>query len=145
MHPRIRPATAISLLALFFALGGSAFALSNKATPQAACTEGAVRALAEVVGPPSQSAANLPDHYSASTSNLGRHFNCGHGAIQVKRVDRGVYDVKFVGNPAQSAIASAMGPDPAGATVSRQSDGSFQVSIGSHSTPEDEAFTIVAF
>ena len=147
MLGRIRPATVLALLALFFAMGGSALALSKKAVPQAACAQGAVRGLAEVTGQPSQGPANIPDHFTSnSASYLGRHFNCGGKAIQVKRTDRGVYDVLFTGNPgAQSAVASAGGPDPAGATVARQPDGSFQVTIGSHSTPEDESFTIVVF
>jgi hypothetical protein len=86
---RISPAMAVSLLALFFALGGSAFALSSKIAPQAKCGQGSVRGLAEVTGQPDHGAANLPDHFTADASYLGRHFNCGGGAIQVKRTDRG--------------------------------------------------------
>lgn len=145
-RPRISPALVVSLIALFFALGGTAFALGTKVAPQRACTQGAVRGLAEVTGAPDHGAANIPDHFTASsTQYLGRHFNCGGGAIQVKRSDRGTYFVKFAGNAATSAVASAWGPDPAGAAVSRQPDGSFQVLVGSHSTPTDESFTIVLF
>ena len=47
MHrfPRPSPALFISLLALFFALGGTAFAIGQKSTPQARCQTGAIRAL----------------------------------------------------------------------------------------------------
>lgn len=142
---RISPALVVSLLALFFALGGSAFALSTKASPQPRCATGAVRGIAEVTGQTGKGAANLPDSFTSNASYFGRHFNCSGGAIQVKRLTTGVFYVKFAGNGATSAVASAMGGDPAAATVARQSDGSFLVNIGSHVYPEDEAFTIVAF
>jgi hypothetical protein len=140
----ISPSLIVSLLALFFALGGSALAVSSKISPQPRCAQGAVRAVVEVTGQPDHGPANLPDHYTSSTSYLGRHFTCG-SSIQVKRTDSGTFYVRLVGNSATSAVASAGGPDPAGATVSRQQDGSFQVIIGSHSAPTDEAFTLVAF
>jgi hypothetical protein len=142
---RPRPSAVLALLALFFALGGSAFAIGTKVAPQPRCAQGAVRGLAEVTGQPDHGAANIPDHYTTSASYLARHFNCGGGAIAVKRSDTGTFQVKFIGNAAASAVASAMGPDPAGAAVARLPDGSFQVVIGSHSTPEDESFTIVVF
>jgi len=136
--------TSIALLALFFALGGSAFAVTKKLAPQPRCATGAVRAIVEVTGAPDKSAANIPDQYTSSPAQFGRRFSCG-GAPMVKRVDRGIYSVKLPANSATSAVASAWGSDPAGATVARQPDGSFLVSIGSHSTPTDESFTLVAF
>jgi hypothetical protein len=141
---RISPALVVSLIALFFALGGSAFAISSKVSPQPRCAQGAVRAVVEVTGQPNKGPANLPDQYTSNTSYFGRHFSCG-SSIQVKRTDRGTYYVRLIGNAATSALVSAGGPDPAGATVNRQPDGSFQVLIGSHETPTDEAFTLVAF
>lgn len=140
---RISPALVVSLLALFFALGGSAFALSNKISPQPRCAQGAVRGVVEVLGQADKGVANVPAEWTSSTSYLGRHFNCTGHAIQIKRSDRGTYYVKFVGNGASSGVASAWGPDPNGADVNRQPDGSFQVIVGSHSTPTDEPFTLV--
>lgn len=144
-RPRISPALVVSLLALFFALGGTAFAIGTRVAPQGKCQQGAVRGLAQVTGIPDHGPANIPDHYTANSAQyFGKHFNCG-GAIQVKRTDTGTFYVKFAGNAAKAAIASAWGPDPAGAAVNLQPDGSFQVNVGSHSAPEDEAFTIVVF
>jgi hypothetical protein len=140
----MKPSTGIALLALFFALGGSAFAVTTKLAPQPRCAQGATRAVVEVTGQPDKGTANIPDTYTSNASYFGRRFSCG-GAPMVKRVDRGVYSVKLPGNAATSALASAWGSDPAGATVARQPDGSFLVSIGSHSTPTDESFTLVAF
>jgi len=140
----MKPSTGIALLALFFAMGGSAFAFTTRLSPQPRCAQGATRAVVEVTGQTDKGAANIPDTYTSNASYFGRRFNCG-GAPMVKRTDRGTFSVKLPGNSATSAIASAWGNDPAGATVARQPDGSFQVIIGSHSTPTDESFTLVAF
>jgi len=45
---RPTPALVISLAALFFALGGTAFAVGSKSAPQARCQTGAVRGIAVV-------------------------------------------------------------------------------------------------
>lgn len=142
---RVSPATIIALLALFFALGGSAFAVGERTAPQAKCAQGAVRGLAEITGQPSKGVANLPDQFTADKSYFGRTFNCGGGAVQARRLTDGVYDVRFVGNSATSALVSGMGADGAGADISRSPDGSFHVTLGSHSAPEDVPFTIVLF
>jgi hypothetical protein len=140
----MKPSTGIALLALFFALGGSAFAVTNRLAPQPRCAQGAVRAIVEVTGQTDKGAANIPDTFTSNASYFGRRFTCG-GAPMVRRTDRGTFYVKLPGNGATSAVASAWGSDPAGATVARQPDGSFLVIIGSHSTPTDESFTLVAF
>jgi hypothetical protein len=144
---RIGPATALALLALFFALGGSAFALGTKVAPQARCVQGAVRGLLEVTGQPSHGVANLPDQYTSDRSYFGRTFNCGGGAVQARRLSAGVYDVRFVGNAASSALVSGMGGDGAGADITRSPDGSFHVTLSGHGQPgpEDVPFTVVLF
>ena len=53
----------------FFALGGTALAVSDAVRPQARCTTGAVRAIAGVTGDPARGIGNLPDRF---TSNKGR-------------------------------------------------------------------------
>ena len=50
---RITPTTVIALLALFFALGGSAVAVTEAVRPQARCAPGAVRGFIAVNGDPS--------------------------------------------------------------------------------------------
>ena len=107
-HPS--PATAIAAAALFFALGGSAFALSDAVRPQARCANGAVRGIAAVTGE-GGGMANIPDQFSSTRSLFSRTFNCTGGAPEVRRISRGVYEVRFPGNSAASATVSGSGAE----------------------------------
>ena len=109
----VTPGTAIALIALFFALGGSAFAVGERAQSPAAaqqrCTNGAVRGAATVTGNPAQGIQNIPDQFTGAPSLFARRFNCTGRAIQVRRLEIGVYEIRFVGNAAPDAIASGVG------------------------------------
>ena len=111
MRSRPSPATVLAGLALFFALGGSALAVSHAVRPQPRCANGAVRGIAAVTGDPSKGIANIPDQFSSSKALFSRTFNCSGGATQVRRVSAGVYDVHFVGNSAASAVVSGSGAE----------------------------------
>jgi hypothetical protein len=147
-HLSFSPAIAISLVALFFALGGSAFALGEHvqsvAAVQKRCTNGAVRGIAAVTGDPSKGIANLPDQFSSSKVLFARKFNCTGRATQVRRVGVGVYEVRFVGQSVGAAVASAVGD--ATANVESVAAGTFRISVhpaGLHDTA-DLGFTIVS-
>ena len=109
----ITPGTAIALVALFFALGGSAFAIGERiqsaTAAQQRCTNGAVRGIAAVTGNPSAGIANVPDQFTAAGALFARKFNCTGRATQVRRTGTGVFEVRFVGNTAQSALAAGFG------------------------------------
>jgi hypothetical protein len=110
---QVTPGTAIALVALFFALGGSAFAVGERVSSTAAasqrdCGQGNVRGVAHVTGGPS-GAANIPGAFTGAKAVFGRRFNCSGRAVQVRRLGIGVYEVRFVGNPAPNAIASGGG------------------------------------
>ena len=109
----ITPGTAIALLALFFALGGSALAVgehvSGSLVAQQRCTNGAVRGIAVVTGIPSQGIANMPGTFTGARQYFGRRFNCTGRAVQARRVDTGVFEVRFVGISGASAVASSTG------------------------------------
>ncbi len=109
MRFRLSPASALAGAALFFALGGSAFAVADAVKPQPRCANGAVRGIVSVTGDPSQGMANIPDQFSASKTLFSRKFTCTGGAPQVRRVSRGVFEVRFPGNRGQSALVSASG------------------------------------
>ena len=111
MRPRRpSPGTVLAGLALFFALGGSAVAVSHVVKPQPRCANGAVRGIAAVTGG-SAGVANLPDQFSSSKTLFSRSFNCSGGPVEVRRVSRGVYEVRFPGNSASSAIVSGAGAE----------------------------------
>ncbi len=144
----IDPGTAIALVALFFALGGSAFAVGERiqstAVAQQRCTTGAVRGIVVVTGDPRAGMANLPDQFTSSKAVFGRTFNCTGRGIQVRRVSIGVYEARLVGNGAQTALASGLNGGYASADPA--SGGVFKVSVypAGRSDPEDRGFVLVA-
>jgi hypothetical protein len=140
---RPTPATLIAGAALFFALGGSAVAVSQAVKPQARCANGAIRGVAAVTGGGS-GVANIPDQFSANKALFARSFNCAGGAVQVRRVQAGIFEVRFVGNGAAHALA-----DPSGhalAAAEPVAGGAFRVSlyVAGHDDPADVAFVVVA-
>ena len=143
----LSPASVLALLALFFALGGSAFAVTERAqsatTAQQRCATGAVRGIAAVYGDPSAEIANVPGSFTSNKKLFRRTFNCTGRAIQVRRTAIGTYEVRFVGNAAQSAVGSAT--SDAYANVEPIAAGTFRVTV--HPAGRDDladiAFTIV--
>ena len=121
MSRKPSPALVVSLVALFFALGGSAFALGHGALARG-CGAGNVRGTAHL-----HAAQSFPDRYTSR--GLSGRYNCSGRAVQAKRVDVGVYDVRFPGNPGSVAVATPIGPAPLTLTWTRQNDGAFRVFV----------------
>ena len=143
----ITPATGIALLALFFAVGGSALAVGehveSTSVAQQRCANGAVRGVAVVTGVASQGLANFPDRFTSAGNLFGRRFNCTGKAVQARRVETGVFEVRFVGISGASAVVSAS--NDAVATVQAGPNGVFSVVL--HPAGRDDRvdipFTIV--
>jgi hypothetical protein len=125
------PGTVISLIALFFAFGGSALAVGERmqsaTAAQQRCANGAVRGVAVVTGNPAQGIANIPGNFTSANALFGRKFNCTGRAIQVRRTELGVYEVRFVANSAPSALAGGVGGFTA--TTETISPGTFRVRV----------------
>jgi hypothetical protein len=141
----ISPGTAIALVALFFALGGSAFAVGQSVTAaQQRCANGAVRGIAMVTGNPSAGMANIPDQFTGTGTLFARKFNCTGKATEVRRVSAGVFEVRFVGNTARSAVGSAV--NDAYADVEPAAGGAFRVTVhpAGRDDETDLGFTLVA-
>jgi hypothetical protein len=146
-RPSITPGTAIALIALFFALGGSAYAVGERIqgprVAQPRCANGAVRGIAVVTGNPSQGIANFPDSFTSAASLFARKFNCTGRAVQARRVQTGTFEVRFVGISGGSAVASAS--TDAVASVQAGPNGVF--SVVTHPAGRDDRtdlpFTIV--
>jgi hypothetical protein len=144
----ITPGAALGLVALFFALGGSAFAVGERiqspSVAQQRCTNGAVRGIAVVTGNPSQGMANIPDSFTGSAALFSRRFNCTGKSIQVRRAEIGVYEVRIVGNSAPSAIAGGVGGFTA--TTETLGPGMFRVRVQDvgRASSADGPFMLVA-
>jgi len=133
----------LALAALFFALGGSAFAVSEAVKPQARCQPGAVRGFVSVTGDPTKGIANIGDQFTSAKGSFAQRFNCVGSAAQARRVDTGVYEVRFPGNSSQTAIASAATAE----TTVQFVGGVFRVSLWVPGRQDaiDTPFVVVAF
>ena len=116
---RVSPSLVIAGAALFLALGGSAVAVTEAVKPQARCQPGAVRGFIAVNGDPAKGMANFPDQFTSAKPLIGARFNCAGGAPQARRVGAGVFEVRFPGNAAQVAAASAGGAETTVTAVGR--------------------------
>jgi hypothetical protein len=133
--PRPSPAILIALLALFFALGGTAFALGSKVVPQPRCAQGAIRGIAVVTSSKVDLSSLSSSTYTSDPNVFGYRWSCTAGQIEVRRATgiQGV-DVKFDGNPSTIAVVSAAGGSANAGSVTRQPDGSFRVIMGGSNT-----------
>jgi hypothetical protein len=141
----ITPGAALGVIALFFALGGSAFAVGDAiqgpSVAQQRCANGAVRGIAAVTGNPSAGMANFPDNFTGA--GFSRKFNCTGKAVQARRVELGVFEVRFAGISGASGLATGSGDIYA--TVQAAPGGVFRVTM--HPAGRDDridiAFTII--
>jgi hypothetical protein len=142
----LSPGTALGLLALFFALGGSAFAVGERiqspSVAQQRCTNGAVRGIAHVTGT-SAGMANVPDRFTGAGNLFSRRFNCTGKAVQVRRLETGVFEVRFVGVAGASGVGSAAGDIYA--NVEPAAGGAFKVTMHPAGRDDrvDTAFTVI--
>jgi hypothetical protein len=143
----LTPATVMALLALFFALGGSAFAVGERiqaaSVAQQRCAQGAVRGIAVVTGDPSKGIANVPDQFTSAPVLFGRRFNCTGRPIQVRRLGIGRYEIRFVGNGATTALVGAYTEAYASADPSRNGVFTVYVYPSGREDPVDRGFIIV--
>jgi hypothetical protein len=157
--PRVRvtPSAVLSALALFFALGGSAFAFSHATKPK--CPAGGVRAIAIVTGDPAQGIENLPADFSGSAKLFSYRWSCSGapGTIQVRKSTRDTgtsgyrgFDIRFAGNAGHALLATAGSDGAIAASAFQAPDGSFHVSTGgdlhgASFTPNSTTVMVVLF
>lgn len=137
------PGTAIVILTLFLVLGGSALAVGERAhdsasTAQRPCAQGNVRGVAHVTG-----AVSVPGTFTDARALFGRRFNCAGRAVQVRRLGIGSFEVRFVGNPAQTALAN--GGSGVLASAERVGPGLYRVTVypSGRADPADLPFVVV--
>lgn len=139
---RVNTSTVLAGAALFFALGGSAFAVAEAVKPQARCQAGAVRGFIAVNGDPAKGIANLGDAFTSAKPAIGARFNCAGAAPQARRVGVGVYEVRFPRNATQVASASST----AETTIAVLGAGVFRISlwVPGRQDAVDTAFSVIA-
>jgi hypothetical protein len=124
---RPSPALVISAVALFFAIGGSAFAVEQRiGVAQPRCANGAVKGYAYVTGDPSVGIQNMPESFSSNPKLFGARFDCAGAAVLVRR-DRDTFVIKFNGVAGRTALVSGIGANPQTMTVTALPDGSYRI------------------
>lgn len=154
-RPRPTPSLVISIVALFFALGGSAFALRDAAPKAPArCSLGSARAIAYVTGDVHRGIANLPDNWSSAADLFGYRWTCNGGAVEVRKAieSGGGFDIRFPGNPGRYPVATAVYPHALGISFAPAAEGAFHVTEGGNvggtdgfPVRSDATFVIVLF
>jgi hypothetical protein len=136
------PALVVSVAALFFAVGGSAFAVGERlgaAQPRCANgANGAVKGFAYVTGDPSMGIHNLAQEFTRSPTVFGARFNCAGKAVEVRR-NRDTFEIRFLGVVGRTATVSSTVANVPTPAVTRLPDGSFRI------TPQgvgDPAFSL---
>jgi hypothetical protein len=138
----------ISGIALFFAIGGSAFAVGQRVgVAQPRCANGAVKGFAYVKGDPAKGIHNLPETFTSDPRVFAASFNCSGRAVQVRRSGR-VFMVRFPGTAGRVALVTGAAPDGREFWATPSPDGSWQITPAAATVndlgPQDQ-FIVVLF
>ncbi len=151
------PAGLVAVVALFLAVAGSAWAVSEAVLspaalkPQPRCANGTVRGVVVVTGLPNQGVENIPNQYISDRQAFGRRFNCTGGRIQVRKVQNGTYEVLLAGLGGLSCVATSMVTEAMSTSCIPMGDGSYRVTLrgldtsGNVLVTRDRPFMVVVF
>ena len=146
---RPSPALVLSAAALFFAIGGSAFAVGQRVgVAQPRCANGAVKGFAYVRGDPNKGIHNLQETYTSDPRVFGTSFNCSGKPVEVKRADK-VFQIRFPGTVGRLAIAVGAVPDAGQFWATPLPDGSWRITrqgpVGAADLGPESQFVVVLF
>jgi hypothetical protein len=118
------PAMIVAAVALFAALGGSSYAaLAGHGNSGPACSRSKLEGTV-LIG----AKGSFSKHFKKESG-----FNCSGKAIEARRLGRGRYEVRFVGNPGKNAVGSVDDPktevDHDYVTFTRLGPGDFVVHV----------------
>jgi hypothetical protein len=139
---RPSPALVLSGIALFFAIGGSAFAVGQRlGAAQPRCANGAVKGFAVVTGDPKKGIDNIPGDFASAAVLFRARFNCTGQPVEVRRLPGSDgFAVRFRGVAVRAAVASVFANVPGAATVTTLPDGSIQViTAGNQTVPPGDS------
>jgi hypothetical protein len=116
-----------------------------------ACQYGRVQGFVSIRNDPEYLIGTVPSQFTGSFRFFQRRYNCTGRRVEVRRVDLGVYDVRFPGLHRRSVVASAVSQE--GVSVSAQPFGkdTYRVALRGPIVREnvlvrrDVAFTIAIF
>lgn len=113
---------AVSLLVLGVADAGAA-------KNQAPCVYGRVQAFASIRANPPYLVGTIPSSFTNKRSYFSRRYNCKKKGVLVRRVDLGVYDVKFPGLKYRTAVVSAISQEGVSSSVQAFGDYTYRITL----------------
>lgn len=141
---RFSPAFGVALVALFVALGGSAFALGKRAAPVLRCGNGSIKAYAAVdldsyVG-------SLPQQFSSDPKLFAARYDCKGGSPELRPRAPGRYELRFPGITAKSAVVSILSGSAGTVSFHVADDGTYEITVLDPSgNATQRGFTIAVF
>jgi hypothetical protein len=137
---RITPSMVVAALALFAALGGSAFAVGSR-TAKLGCTNGAAKAYVTV--DVEHLTGSFPTSYSSDAKWFSRRYSCNGRAAEI-RGDKNFFYVRFPGLAPGAPISGSLTSTGGYTAISIQSDGSYKIGTwDSTGNPTARGFTLV--
>ena len=116
------------------------------------CQRGTVRAFATVTGDRISGPGGISSRFDGAERLFARRYNCEAGGAQVRRVDLGVYEIRFPKVRALTAVVSAYNAEGTNASVVHTAEMStFRVVLSGPQISEnilrrrDVPFTIAIF
>ncbi len=135
----------VAVAATAAALVGSAFVVHKGAGPQKRCRPGAILGIASVTDRAIHS-GQFPSTFSGAAALFDNRFNCTGQPVLVRRVDTGVYEVRFAGNNGNVIVGNVSGNAPGSLGWGRLAGGTFRVYLSENGPagprPADSAFVV---
>ena len=140
---------AVLLVAAITAVVGF-FALRSEAS-HLRCHTGNALGFVSIRSDPAELVGQIPSRFTSDVGYFSSRYNCTGQNVQARRVDQGVYDVRFPGLVVRVAVADAISTEGISTSVQLLGDGMVRVSLrgplgGSDvASRRDVAFNVVIY
>jgi hypothetical protein len=137
---RITPSLVVAAVALFVALGGSAFAVGTK-TAKLGCAAGAAKAY--VMFDADHFTGSFPQSFSSDPRLFARHYTCNGRTPEARGTANGI-EIRLPGVPAGAPVISVLASTGGFASVTVETDGTYRVQTWDpNGNPTGRGFTLV--
>lgn len=137
---------AVSLLVLAVASSDAA------QVSTAGCVYGRAQAFAAIRANPPYLVGTIPREFTSDTGFFSRRYNCKRTGVQVRRIDLGIYDVRFPELSYRLALVSAISQEGVASSVAVFDNGIYRVTLRGPVVANNDVlvrrdvpFSIVAF
>ena len=139
-----------ALLVVVASISG-ALLLTASTGGKAPCRTGEIQGYALITDSRIGGVGAIPSRFTTAQRYFGRRYNCTQRLIAVRRLDEGLYEVRFPGNRAVVISASAFNADGTASSAVARGAGSYLVRLlgpridSNVLEPRDTSFVIVLF